>query len=68
MLNKIEYWIQPQYAEIFSDSTAFHVYKMLKKIESTDMVSLLSCSVHAPQGDVCLCFADISLYERQKMI
>ena len=65
------YWlllVQPHYAYNFSDSTAFHAYKILNNIECIDLVSLLSYSVHAAQGDICFCFAEFSVYERPKMI
>ena len=46
----------------------FRTYKMLNNIESIDMLPLLSYSVHAAQGDVCLCFAEFSVYGRPKII
>ena len=45
-----------------------HAYKMLKNIQSIDMVSLSSYSVHATQRDVCVCFAEFSIFQRSKMI
>ena len=54
--------MQRKYALRFiSDSTTFHSYKMLNDIESIDMVSLLSYSVHAAQGNVCLCLTKFSV-------
>ena len=52
----------------FLDSTSSHARKMLNNIESVDMVLLLIYSMHAVQGDICLCFAEFSVYVRPKLI
>ena len=41
---------------------------MVNKVESINMFSLLSYSVHSTQEDVCLYFAAFSVYDRPKMI
>ena len=41
---------------------------MLNDIESIDLVSLVSYSVHAAKGDVWFCFAEFSAYEWPKSI
>ena len=41
---------------------------MLSNIESIDIVSLLSYSAHAAQGDACSHFTKFFVYERPKMI
>ena len=51
----------------FLDSRGFHRYKMLKKIKSVDMVSLLSYLVHAASGEVCLYFAEFCVYGRNDL-
>ena len=65
--NKIEYSNELQY-EVFQIPQLSTLYNMLNNIESTNMVPLLSYSIHATQRDVCLCFTEFYVYERFKMI
>ena len=52
----------------FFEFTVFDTYKMLNNIEYIDMISLLSYSVHAAQGDFSFVLAEFSVYERPKVI
>ena len=56
--NQIEYSNEPQY-EVFQIPQLSALYKMLNNIESTNVVPLLSYSIHATQRVVCLCFTEI---------
>ena len=65
--NKIEYSNEPQY-EVFQIPQLSALYKMLNNIESTNVVPLLSYSIHATQRVVCLCFTEFYVYQKFKMI